>query len=157
MNTQRLRLLNVVSLLVLVTLLSACATYYQFEQTATVGKFEHRVIPAAIYVHDHDDFVIGTDIRLFEDEIYVACSRALAKFSTDYNLQEIITLHKRKFGMRHRWWYTVNEGENVFAVSFRWDFGAHRDWDHKYFIARSLDHNVEVEFEVPFAMKGPLV
>lgn len=148
----------VVVFLVLTVLLSSCATYYQFEQYVTVGKFEHRTIPDAIYVHQHDDFVIGTDIRLVGHELHVTGSSALAKFSTDYNLEEVVTLHKRKNGSRHRWWYTVNEGESTYAVGFRWNWGAHRDWDHKYFVARSLDRSDEdVEFEVPYAIKGPLV
>lgn len=158
MIPQRSKLRIVVAFLVLTVLLSSCATYYQFEQYVTVGKFEHRTIPDAIYVHQHDDFVIGTDIRLVGHELHVTGSSALAKFSTDYNLEEIVTLHKRKYGSRHRWWYTVSEGKSKYAVGFRWSWGAHRDWDHKYFVARSLDRSDEdVEFEVPYAMKGPLV
>ena len=60
--------------------------------------------------------------------------------------------------MRHRWWYTVKESDSIYAVSFRWNFGAHRDWDQKYFVARSIDRTVEdVEFKVPNTMKGPVV
>ena len=159
MIPQRSSLRNVVVFLMLLALVSSCVlSYHQFEETVKVGTFEHSTIPDAIYVHQLDDFVIGTDIRLFENEIHVAGSSALAKLSADYQLEEIITLHTRKRGLRHLSWHIVREDESIYTVSFRWNFGGHRDWDHKHFVARTIDRSSEkVEFEVPHAMKGPLV
>ena len=95
MNSQWSHLLNLICLALVSVLLTACARYYQFEHTTSVGKFEHHRIPDAIYVHKDDDFVIGTDIRLIKNAAYVAGNRALAKFSMDYDLQEIFTLNKK--------------------------------------------------------------
>ena len=157
MKLRRELLLAVTTLILVGLLVTGCYTW--IGSWFPFGEFQHQLIPRAIYVHADDDFVLGSDILVREDEILVAGSRAVGTFNPDHSLKDLIKLNRSTKAFRHKPWYFFRQHDKLYVAGLKRVFTPYLDKDYEVLAIRGVNANTQ-DYEIdipPNAVMGPLM
>ena len=129
-----------------------------------VGAFQHEPIPGAVYVHSDDDFVLGSDVIVREQDrqVLIAGRRAVGTFNPDYSLSRISTLNRSSRvtpgSFRHKPWYFVRQHDSMYLAGLKLIVNTYRDKDYYVLAIRGLGAGAQhYELDIPRGAYGPFI
>ena len=156
-------LLAVLVILTFCLMVTSCS--FWLTTAFSVGEFRHEPIPGAVYVHADDDFVLGSDVLLREQDhqVLIAGRRAIGTFNEDYSLESISTLNRRSSRVTphsfiHKPWYFVRQQDSVYLAALKLIVTTYRDHDYYVLALRGLGTGVpDYEIDIPRGTYGPFI